>query len=99
MKNQLKRFIDPGDVIAVRIDCKHCHATISLPVSKDIDVIKLLVCPYCTRPWLRLPDGTTGEMQVQKCIREISVLSEMLASGRFSGFSLQLEITTDGDGA
>lgn len=99
MKNQLKRFIDPGDVIAVRIDCKHCQVTISLPVSKDIDVDKLLVCPYCTRPWLRLPDGTTGEIQVKQCIREIRVLSEMLSSGRFKGFALQLEIAKDCDGA
>lgn len=101
MTTQIKRFIELGDIIALRIDCRHCGASISLLVSRAIELERVRACPSCGRPWLNLPTGSNIEPVVKGCIAAIketvdtlrSWEQQMRAAG-FEGFALALEIKT-----
>jgi hypothetical protein len=97
MTSQTKKFIELSDIVGLRIQCKHaeCHATLLLPILTKLDREKLLVCPYCQRPWTRLPTGSTIENTVEECARAISKLSSALNDPSFRGFALSLEIKQD----
>jgi hypothetical protein len=94
MTSQTKKFIEPSDILSLRIQCTNakCGATLMLPISGDIDVKRLYVCPNCERPWVRLPSGTTAELAIAECVGHIKTLSGLLSGGQFNGFALSLEI-------
>jgi hypothetical protein len=94
MTTQAKKYIAPDDIVAIRLDCTNpkCRGSISLPISVNIRVEKLLSCPLCNEPWLRLPNGSTAEYEVQQCIVGIERLSAVLSGKHYPGLSLALEI-------
>ncbi len=53
MAAQEKHYIEPGDILSLRFDCKHeqCGATLSLPVVEDV-ATHLLTCPKCNGKWV-----------------------------------------------
>src|ERR1017187_8363995 len=92
MTTQTKKFIEPSDILGLRLECADCHATLLLPISKHVKIKQLYGCPHCQRPWVRLPDGATAEIAIADCMMHIKTLSGMLSDGRYNGFSLSLEI-------
>jgi hypothetical protein len=94
---ETKHFIDPSDILSVRLQCKHhdCHATLMLPVSSPIDIKRFYTCPHCNRGWLRASNQSI-EMAVQECISKIEELKHQLEN--FPGeFDLSLEIKLDAE--
>jgi hypothetical protein len=91
MTSQTKKFIGMPDIVGLRLQCIHeeCQATLLLPLSKPIDVKRLLVCPNCQRPWLR-KDASTLELLVTEVIAKLRTLEDQLRNPW--GFELTLEI-------
>lgn len=94
MTTQTKKFIEPSDILGLRLECADCHATLLLPISNDVKIKQLYVCPHCQRPWVRLP-GATAEIAIAECMAHIRTLSGMLSGGQYNGFTLSLEIKQD----
>lgn len=92
MTRKTSDLIEPSDIAALRIECNECHSVLSVPLSRDIDVTRLLVCPHCQAPWIKLTNGPSAERAVSGCISAIKDLNQILRSGKFAGFALSLEI-------
>jgi len=92
MTSQTKKFIEPSDILGLRLDCADCGATLLLPISHEVKIKQIYVCPHCQIPWVKLPNGSTAELAIAECMERIKTLSQLLGSGQFEGFSLLLEI-------
>lgn len=95
MTSETKKFIETRDIIGIRLECTRCKAALLLPFTglpQLLDFERLRVCPHCQIPWTRLPDGSSAEAAVMQCVDKVRVLNALLETGRYSGFSLMLEI-------
>ena len=103
MTIQTKHFIELTDLIALRLTCKHCGATLSLLLSdaklamgENSQSTFLSSCPSCHRNWADLGE-TTYEPQIKKATAALNRLTQLLhgESAVPLGFSLTLEITPE----
>lgn len=97
MTSETKKFIEPKDIIGIRLECTHCKAALLLPFSGFsglLDLERLRICPHCQRPWTQLPDGATAETAILQCVEKVRSLNTLLENGRY-GFGLTLEIKDD----
>ncbi len=92
MTVQIKRFVEMCEMVAMRFECVSCEATLSLSFAKEIDVKRLLVCPNCERPWIRLPSGGTAELTIQECVKKIRELNNFINTDPPKGFRLSIEV-------
>jgi len=102
MTIQTKRFIELSDILAVRLTCKHCGATLSFPIGDD--KLKrdqssspfLSVCPSCHQIWAEL-GGSSYESVITRTTAALNRLREILHGNPPAplGFSLVLEITPE----
>ena len=92
MTAHLKKFIAPGDIVAVRLDCTQCGASLSIPVSGRIRIERLFGCPSCNEPWLRLASGMNLDTEVRNCVAALNELAQKLKHKECGGFNLNLEI-------
>lgn len=92
MTTQKKKFIEPSDIIGLRVKCSHseCQAEIVLPIDKPLQSKRLAVCPICRQPWLREIDYS-AEVAVDECVSAVKYLKDALKSKPWN-FSLSLEI-------
>jgi transcription elongation factor Elf1 len=67
MTKQTKHFIELSDIVALRFDCTHCGASLSLSL-KSIDARKLRNCPNCNEPWA----FADGQFSIEKKIEELA---------------------------
>jgi hypothetical protein len=97
MTSQTQKFIELSDILALKLECKHCESVLAIPSSRDMarreDVGKLSICPVCQRPWATL-GGATYEPLIAKFV---SALNEMRNAFKDApiGFTLTLEISSD----
>jgi hypothetical protein len=95
MTSQTKYFIDVSDIIALRFECKHCHATTSLPISSDIRIESLRACPNCNEPWARMNESSI-EIAIKKFVDNFKEFEAVLRRrNEFApdrGFILSVEI-------
>ena len=101
MTVQTKHFIEPSDIIAVRIDCNKCNASVSLAIGKELTLNALAICPNCKRPWLKRGDASI-DLELQKCIEAINAATTALDGWKESskaaavdGFTFRLEVKDD----
>jgi hypothetical protein len=90
MSSQTKQYIEMNDILSLRCDCKHCGASLSLPLANDL-AKSLLNCPNCNKPWARL-NGDTYELALNdfaKRVAELKMLSPL------AGFKLYIEIAPE----
>jgi DNA-directed RNA polymerase subunit RPC12/RpoP len=92
MTVQAKKFIAPGDVAAMRIDCTRCGASLSIPISGSIRIDRLYGCPNCNEPWLKLPSGASLDLEVRNCVAALNELAQRLKHKEYGGFNLHLEV-------
>jgi transcription initiation factor IIE alpha subunit len=90
MTSQTKRYIEVPEIIALRFDCKHCGASLSLPLARDVGK-SLLKCPRCGEGWARL-ENSTSEVLIEELVEKIEKLSSILP---YLGFRFYLEIASD----
>jgi len=93
MTVQAKHFVEPRDIVAMRLDCSRCGSTLSIPLAGNINIDKLASCPNCNEPWLKLPTGASVENEVLECIASLDRVAKKLGSKHYPGFSLYLEIS------
>ncbi len=67
MASQEKHYIEPGDILSLRFDCKHeeCKASFALPLTqaKTKGIEKLLSnCPVCRKEWAGKENGANVPM-------------------------------------
>jgi hypothetical protein len=86
MTTQTKRFIELQDVLGLRFECKECHASLSLPLTKDLNASRLRTCPHCNNPWLSMMAGPTGGSTVEGDVTALVDAIKRLDS-RFDGSS------------
>jgi hypothetical protein len=87
MTAQTRHYIEVSDIIALRCECKNCHAVLALPLAKDVGK-HLLRCPVCNRRWTQL-EHNTYEILVSEFAAKAEQLSNALPA---MGLSLTLEI-------
>ena len=98
MTVQTKYFIETADILAVRFECLHCMASVTVAVSREFSVETLGNCPNCRRAWLSLPDNSiTGT--VKECVGAIDKMVATLRDWKNTmkavhepGFAFSLEI-------
>lgn len=69
MTKQTRNYIELSDIVALRFECRLCHATLTIPLAKDVRVENLKICPNCNVPWAEVP-GQVNSME--KTIREFT---------------------------
>ena len=99
MTRQTKHFIDLSDIVALRFECKHCRATISLPISSAIRIDSLRACANCNEPWAKLHQGASMEIAIKNFVDTLKDFESVLRGrNEFSpegGFLLSVEIKSD----
>ncbi len=92
MTSQTKTFIEPSDIIGLRLKCQHseCGAEILVALDKPLKAERFATCPVCRRPWLR-ENNTSLEPAVDIAIARIEELSAGLKSHPW-GVNVTLEI-------
>lgn len=92
MTSETRKFIEPRDIIGVRLECVHCKAILLLPFDRPFDLEHLRICPHCHVPWTRLPNGQSVEAAILQCVDKVQTLNALLENKQFDGFSLMLEV-------
>ena len=101
MTTQTKTFIEPSDILGVRLECGNCGMTVTLPISQTMNFKGLGVCQNCNEPWLVFI-MTSMEPEIADYIRATRALShkfelwqEQLKTTGNKGFSIRLEIAQE----
>jgi hypothetical protein len=88
MTSQTKKFIDPSDILGLRLQCQHpeCQATVLLPLDKPMNTPRLASCPLCLRSWLT-GSSSSLVLSVEGVIDHIRDLKAQMGSGHLACFS------------
>ncbi len=90
--SQTKQFIEMGDILSLRCDCKECGASLSLPIGFGL-AKSLLSCPKCRKPWLQF-EGGTYQITVDDFAKRVEELKQLLPT---IGCKLYVEIAPEAD--
>ena len=82
MTIQTKHFIELSDIIALRLDCKNCFASLTCSRGDKIEAKLLRVCPQCNEPWAALPGGSTIELEITKLVSALREAKLTLGESR-----------------
>ena len=97
MTSEIQKFIELSDILALKLECKHCESSLAIPSSRDMarreDIGKLSSCPVCQRPWATLA-GTTYEPLIAKFVSSLNEIRKAFKDAPI-GFILTLEISSD----
>ncbi|MDE2103736.1 MAG: hypothetical protein KGL39_41245 [Patescibacteria group bacterium] len=100
MTMRAQHYIEVSDILAIRLECKNCGASVSFPIAKDLRFEALNACPNCSAPWLGFPASSTITPAVSDFAAAIaktaSVLKEWdntLATVHQKGFAFSLEVS------
>jgi len=92
MTSQTKVYIEPADILSIRCDCKHCGASLSLPLSRDVGK-SLLVCSQCNKGWARLENSSEETLISEFAFK----VEKMVSALPRLGFKLLLEIAAESE--
>lgn len=105
MTSQKKNYIEPRDILAVRIDCNDCGASLTLRLAQKMNFAAASQCPNCGRSWARMMQ-TSIENELEKCATAIwhanACIERQLELSRNTGskgFTVSLEISEPSDPA
>jgi transcription elongation factor Elf1 len=97
MTSETKKFIELGDVLSLRFECKHCDSELMISSLRDIgkqeEHGKLDKCPVCGRDWACV-SGSSCEMTIAKFLESLNALRGVLKSFP-AGFYLTLEVKNE----
>jgi hypothetical protein len=104
MTSHTKTYIEPSDILALRLVCKKCDSTVALSLVRDLNFSRLHSCPNCNEPWLTISGSNSLEPQMKECAESIrktvmalSQWDKILHSNGAVGFSITFEIS-EGEG-
>jgi hypothetical protein len=89
MTIQTRHYIELSDVVALRCECRHCGAVLTLSLAKEISTRKLRRCPNCDEEW-----AESIEVTISNAITSLKKLQSEMEdrSSRDGGFSLTIEV-------
>jgi hypothetical protein len=90
MTAQTRHYIEVSDILALRCECRKCHAVLTLPLARDVGD-SLLKCPRCRTPWTQL-ENSTYEVLVSEFASKVETLAAQLPN---FGLLLSLEIKAE----
>ena len=94
MTSQTQKFIELSDILALKLECKHCGSALTVPSSRDMtrreDMGKLSSCPVCQMPWASL-GGATYEPLIAKFVSTLNEIRRTFKDAPI-GFTLTLEV-------
>jgi len=99
MTSQTQKFIEPSDILALKLKCKGCDSTLTIPSGRQMagreEMGKLSSCPICRKAWANL-EGATYEPLI---IKFVSTLNELRAALKTApiGFTLTFEVEPEED--
>ena len=85
MTSQTKHYIEVKDLIALRCDCRHCEASLSVAL-RDGAVRALEVCPACNKTWAQ----GTNQKEINGFVQQAKILKTLADT---LGFTLYLEVS------
>lgn len=101
MTTQTKTYIDPSDIVAVRVECKKCGCTVSIPISRTMSFSGLDQCKNCNSQMFRVA-MTTIEPEMKSLADAIQAASDRVKSWQEvamtmggKGFAVSLEIKAE----
>lgn len=95
MTQVLKQFIELDDVIALRVECSHCKASLTLPLNSVSFKIPQM-CPSCQSDWYEgYGNGRNMGDVIASFVAEVKRLRRALEdkSPVTLGFTLDLEVS------
>ena len=87
MTTQVRHYIAVSDILAIRCECRECHAVLTMPLCRDAGK-SLLTCPHCNSGWAR-QKNSTSEILISEFSQKVEQLAAALPH---LGFELTLEI-------
>jgi hypothetical protein len=97
MTSQTQKFIELSDILALKLECKHCGSALAIPSSRDMagreDIGKLSTCPVCRMPWASL-GGSTYEPLIVKFVSALNEIRRTFKDAPI-GFTLTFEVSGD----
>jgi hypothetical protein len=90
MTLQTKRFIEMSDIVALRFDCKHCGATLTLDARKNFS-IPPRDCVNCKGALWEYEDATI-DRAISGVIENIKLWQKLLNDPKRIAFSFLLEV-------
>ncbi len=94
MTQATKHYVDLNDLIATALECKNCHATLSVRTDAAKTIIPK-ACPSCEYPWFTSFISQPGIGEHIRGLYEqlIQIRTSLEATGSLKvGFSLKLEL-------
>jgi ribosomal protein S27AE len=98
MTSQTQTFIELSDILSVRVECGKCQSTVTIPITREMNLGGMRRCSNCGNAWLAV-EMTSIEEQVKDCaatiratVDELRNWHKTLATMGSKGFSLTLEI-------
>jgi len=97
MTSEIQKFIELSDILALKLKCKGCRSTITIPFARDMSnrdsAGKLSFCPICQRTWAN-SQGASCAPDLVRFATALGSLREVLTDTGI-GFTLTLEISSD----
>ncbi len=95
MTSQFKTYIDLADILTLRLDCRECACTLTIPISRDLtareEAFKLNECPMCRAPWATL-NNSMYQPIIAEFTDKLKRLKNTLENAPL-GFRLSIEIS------
>lgn len=93
MTSQSRKYVEPSDLTALRCDCNHCHASISLPFAVEGKAESLFNCPNCKRSWSVFIQGDKPQSIHNTIATFMSSVNKLVEDlRRTDGFTVTLEV-------
>jgi hypothetical protein len=95
MTSQQKKYMELGDILTLRLDCRACECSLTIPISRDLsareEAFKLNDCPICRAPWATL-NGSMYQPLIAEFTDKLKRLKNALETAPL-GFRLSIEIS------
>jgi Zn ribbon nucleic-acid-binding protein len=93
MTLQTKRFIELSDILALRFECRHCGATLTIDARKSFSVPPR-ECVNCKNDLWGYEDATVDQA-IRKLADDLKLLERVMDGDKRVAFSFSLEIKED----
>ncbi len=87
MTSEVRTTIEPGDVIAIELECKSCHSRSIRPIGRHMDSMER--CATCGAAW---PAILGNELTQFKALASMLAATEDLQGHKDMPFPIRLEI-------
>lgn len=86
MAEQTRRFVEVGDIIGLRFDCKNpeCGVTLIIPMLEDVNRNQALKkCPNCGKQWAEI-ENATYEAKFKELVNTLRAIGRAPIGCRFT---------------